>query len=208
MRVQNLRLLVVILALQIIDQLIASSINLPGGQSVPRLSKVRGEALVALQRAAEAETELRAAQEAAHVLGWRPLLWRICVAQGKLYQTQARREEAEQAFSTARALIEELAANVPDEHLREHFLTQAIAMFPQQRSPAPGRTTQHAFGGLTTREREVAALIAQGKSTREVAEMLVVSERTVESHVANIMFKLGVRSRSQIAVWAVEKGLA
>ena len=117
-------------------------------------------------------------------------------------------EEAEQAFSTARALIEELAANVPDEHVREYFLIQAAAMLPQKRSPAPSRTTQKAFAGLTTREREVATLIAQGKSTREIAEALVVSERTVESHVANMMFKLGVHSRSQIAVWAVELGLA
>lgn len=53
----------------------------------------------------------------------------------------------------------------------------------------------------------MAALIAQGKSTREIADALVVSERTVESHVANILFKLRVRSRSQIAVWAVEKDL-
>ena len=57
------------------------------------------------------------------------------------------------------------------------------------------------------REREVAALIAQGKINREIAEVLVVSERTVESHVGNIMFKLGVHSRRQIAAWAVEKGL-
>jgi hypothetical protein len=102
---------------------VASSINLPGEQSIHRLSKVRGEALVALHRAAEAETEQLAAQEAAHTLGWRPLLWRICVAQCKLYQTQARREEAEQAFATARAFIEELAANVPEGHLRAYFLT-------------------------------------------------------------------------------------
>jgi DNA-binding CsgD family transcriptional regulator len=195
------------LALRIIDQLLASTNKLSNGQSIPRLSKVRGEALVALQRAAEAETELRAAQEAAHTLGWRPLLWRICVAQGKLYQTQARREEAEQAFSTARALIGELAANIADEHLLEYFLSQAIAMLPKKRSPAQSRIVQKAFAGLTTREREVAILIAQGKSTREIAETLVVSERTVESHVANIMFKLDVHSRSQIAVWAVEKGV-
>jgi len=57
------------------------------------------------------------------------------------------------------------------------------------------------------REREVAALIAQGKINREIAEDLVVSERTVESHVSNIMFKLGVQSRRQIRAWAVEKGL-
>jgi len=195
------------LALEIINQLIASLRNLSSEYGIPGISKVRGETLAALQRGAEAEAALRAAQETAHAQGLRPFLWRMCVALGKFYQTQARQEEAEQAFSTARALIEELAANVPDEHLRECFLSQATAMLPQRRSPAPSRTTQQAFGGLTTREREVAALIAQGKSTREIAEVLVVGERTVESHVANIMFKLGVHSRSQIAVWAVEKGL-
>jgi len=42
------------------------------------------------------------------------------------------------------------------------------------------------------REREVAALIAHGKSNREIAEVLVVTERTIESHASNIMFKLGV----------------
>jgi len=195
------------LALEIVDQLSVSTRNLSSRHVNPRLAKVRGEALVALGQGAEAEAALRAAQEAARAQGLRPLLWRICVSLGKLYQTQARQEEAEQAFSIARALIEELAANVADEHLREQFLTQAAAVLPKKRSPAPSRTTQQAFAGLTTREREVATLIAQGKSTREIAEMLVVGERTVESHVSNIMFKLGVHSRSQIAVWAVEKGL-
>jgi non-specific serine/threonine protein kinase len=80
-------------------------------------------------------------------------------------------------------------------------------MLPQKRSPTPGRAAKEAFGGLTAREREVAALIAQGKSNREIAEDLVVSERTVESHVSNIMFKLGVQSRRQIREWVIEKGL-
>src|SRR5437899_12610746 len=106
------------LALDIADRLIASAANLSSVRVIPRLWKVRGEALAALGRVAEAETMLRAAQEAAHAQGPRPLLWRNSLAIGKLYQTQGRREEAEQAFSTARALIEELAANVPDEHLR------------------------------------------------------------------------------------------
>jgi non-specific serine/threonine protein kinase len=64
-----------------------------------------------------------------------------------------------------------------------------------------------AFGGLTEREREVAALIAQGKSNRALADELVVSERTIGTHVENILSKLGFTSRAQIAVWAVEKGL-
>jgi len=195
------------LALDITDRLIASAANLSNERVIPRLWKLRGEALAALHRSAEAETILRAAQEAAHAQGLRPWLWRICVALGRLYQSQARQGEADQAFSSARALIEELAANLPDERLQEHFLSQSTAILPHSRPLSPGRAAKQAFGGLTTREREVAALIAQGKINREIAEMLVVSERTVESHVSSIMFKLDVHSRRQIRDWAVEKGL-
>jgi DNA-binding NarL/FixJ family response regulator len=53
----------------------------------------------------------------------------------------------------------------------------------------------------------VAALIAQGKSNREIAEVLVVNYRTIEKHIENMLSKLGFTSRAQIAVWASEKGL-
>ena len=195
------------LALDITDRLISSAANLSEERVIPRLWKLRGEALVALQRIAEAETALQAAQAAAQAQGLRPWLWRICLALGKLYQTQERQEDAEQAFANARALIEELAANLPDEQLRAHFLSQATAMLPQKRPLTPGRAAKQAFGGLTAREREVAALIAQGKTNRTIAEQLVLSERTVEGHVTNILTKLGCTTRTQIATWAVEKGL-
>ncbi|MHA4854857.1 ATP-binding protein [Rhodococcus sp. MSC1_016] len=55
--------------------------------------------------------------------------------------------------------------------------------------------------GLTNREREVASLVAQGMSNREVATRLVVSSRTVEAHVDHILKKLGFRSRTEIAAW-------
>jgi DNA-binding NarL/FixJ family response regulator len=64
------------------------------------------------------------------------------------------------------------------------------------------------FGGLTAREREVATLIAQGQSNRTIAAALVITERTAERHVANILTKLGFTSRVQIAAWAVQKGLS
>jgi DNA-binding CsgD family transcriptional regulator len=60
---------------------------------------------------------------------------------------------------------------------------------------------------LTPREREVASLIARGFSNRKIAEELVIADSTCERHVANILNKLGMRSRSQIAVWAVHHGL-
>ena len=60
---------------------------------------------------------------------------------------------------------------------------------------------------LTTREREIAALIALGKSNGEIADELVVSKRTVEKHIAHIIMKLGVTNRAQIVRWAIETGL-
>jgi DNA-binding NarL/FixJ family response regulator len=72
---------------------------------------------------------------------------------------------------------------------------------------SPRRATKQEFGGLTPRERQVAALVAQGKSNREIADELVLSERTVENHVGNILSKLEFGSRAQIAAWAVGKGL-
>jgi DNA-binding CsgD family transcriptional regulator len=61
---------------------------------------------------------------------------------------------------------------------------------------------------LSRREREVTALIARGLSNREISEALVITEKTVGSHVEHIMTKLGLRSRTRIAVWAVEHGMA
>jgi DNA-binding NarL/FixJ family response regulator len=61
---------------------------------------------------------------------------------------------------------------------------------------------------LTPREREVLALVAQGASNRQVAQRLVVSERTARTHVSAILTKLGLASRTQAALWAVHEGLA
>lgn len=62
---------------------------------------------------------------------------------------------------------------------------------------------------LTPREREVAALVADGLTNREIAERLVVSERTAEYHVEQLRNKLGVRSRAQVAAWfATDAGLS
>jgi non-specific serine/threonine protein kinase len=61
---------------------------------------------------------------------------------------------------------------------------------------------------LTKREREVAALIAQGKSNGEIAADLVLSKRTVEKHIANILSKLTVTSRAQLVRWWLDNGPA
>ncbi|CAL9400855.1 response regulator transcription factor [Streptomyces albus] len=60
---------------------------------------------------------------------------------------------------------------------------------------------------LTEREREVLGLIADGRSNREIARALVLSEKTVKTHVSNILMKLDVADRTQAALWAVRHGL-
>jgi predicted ATPase/DNA-binding CsgD family transcriptional regulator len=85
-------------------------------------------------------------------------------------------------------------------------LEQAIEMVLADEAPegpyAPG-----GVGPLTARECGVAVLIGRGMGNREIADELVVSVRTVESHVASIRAKLDLDSRAKIAVWALERGL-
>lgn len=77
---------------------------------------------------------------------------------------------------------------------------------------SPGSERSHAFqqenfGGLSPRERQVATLIASGKSNREIANEMTVGVKTVETYMTRILNKLVMNSRTQVAVWAVEKGL-
>ncbi len=74
--------------------------------------------------------------------------------------------------------------------------------------PLSAQELKQQFGGLTERERQVTALIAQGKTNRQIAETLVVTVKTAETYVTRILDKLGLASRVQIATWAVERGLA
>lgn len=60
---------------------------------------------------------------------------------------------------------------------------------------------------LTEREREVLSLIADGRSNREIARALVLSEKTVKTHVSNILMKLDLADRTQAALWAVRHGV-
>ena len=88
------------------------------------------------------------------------------------------------------------------------MLEQSPVDQPDATSAISSRVMKQKFGGLTAREREVAALIAQGQSNRDIAATLVVSKNTVATHVANILSKLEFSSRTQIVAWALDKGLA
>jgi two-component system, NarL family, response regulator LiaR len=60
---------------------------------------------------------------------------------------------------------------------------------------------------LTEREYEVLCLVAQGLSNREIAEKLVISEKTVKTHISSLLSKLGQEDRTRLAIYAIKKGL-
>ena len=65
---------------------------------------------------------------------------------------------------------------------------------------------KHPFDRITIREREVLKLLAEGKSSRDIAELLFISPRTAEHHRANIRRKLGLQSTADLTKYAIKKG--
>jgi non-specific serine/threonine protein kinase len=113
----------------------------------------------------------------------------------------ARRALSEAAFATAWQAGRALAV---DAAIVEALTFEVSAASTAQLSVRTDRTSSP----LTGREAEVVALISGGLSNRQIADALVVSERTVESHIASVRSKLNLDSRARIAVWAAEHGLA
>jgi predicted ATPase/DNA-binding NarL/FixJ family response regulator len=114
------------------------------------------------------------------------------------------REQHNAAIATARAAASESACLAATEKGTAMSQAEAIAFaLGESRPPAPPAGLSHGQGRphLTSREQEVAALVAQGMSNSEIAAALVISARTVETHVQHIMNKLGCGTRAQIAAW-------
>lgn len=168
---------------------------------------LRGQALAALLRTAEADTTLLEARRLAVEFGPRSTLWRIAQARSRLWQDQDR-SLAEQEQGLARSEVAAVAEAIGDERLRSEFL-RSPAVRPLIGSGRP-RTARVASrpGGLTRREGEVVAWVAQGLSNKEIARGLSIAEKTVEMHVGSCLAKLGFTSRAQLAAWAVAQNLA
>ena len=198
------------MTLEIVDARLASerAANPNGVLGVPRLSLLRAEALAALGRYEDAERVLEGARREAVEQSAHPMVWKIEAALGHVYRLQRRRLEARRAFDTARAVADELASKIPDERLRTRFSEGLDSLIPSKPRPTPKRVAKAAFGGLTRRERDVAELIARGKTNRAIARELGIGERTVEGYVAAALAKLSFASRTQLAGWVVERKAA
>jgi len=194
-------------ALQRIDHLIAHAPP-SAAPRMPVIRRLRGEALAALRRVDEAAVELCTAIDQGTAVYEPPLVWPAYRALGQVYALLRRPDEAETNFGAARGIIDDIAAAIDDQQVRDRYLAGALATLPRPRSRTPNQEAKARFGGLTARERDVALLVARGFSNREIADELVLGERTIETHVGNILGKLSFNSRAQIAAWAVDSGLA
>jgi len=120
-------------------------------------------------------------------------------------KAQAALDAGASGFLLKDADADEVAAAIRAAHRGEVHLDPAIAgrlvrALRAPRRPQPG-------SGLTEREREVLRLVAAGEANKDIAAELGISERTARTHVSSILNKLGMASRTQVALWAVREGL-
>jgi DNA-binding NarL/FixJ family response regulator len=119
------------------------------------------------------------------------------------------------AGSCSRTQADGLAAAIRSAHAGEVYLDPAVAGILTRRMRArssadrSGRDGAHADGlaVLTARERQVLGGLARGLSNRAIADDLGMAERTARTHVSNILAKLGLASRTQAALYAIEHHL-
>jgi pimeloyl-ACP methyl ester carboxylesterase/DNA-binding CsgD family transcriptional regulator len=163
-------------------------------------------ALAGYQRAASSAETAVALLRLAYELDVRPALRQVSAPTLVLH----RREDRAAPIAGGRVLAEEITgAELVELEGRSHLpsigdadsVVAAVRRFlglPAVRHDVPT--------GLTVRQREVAALVADGLTNRQLAERLGISERSAESHLERIRLRLGFRSRAQVAAWYVATG--
>lgn len=156
--------------------------------------RCRGALAVAESRPEEALAALRAACRRWHDVGATYEAARSCVLLGEAYGTLGDPDAGMSELISAREMFERLGA-APDAQLADRLVAQ---LSEEDTRPA----------GLTEREVEVLQLVARGRTNREVAEQLVLSEKTVARHLSNIFTKIDVSSRTEAAAFAFQHGIA
>ncbi len=103
----------------------------------------------------------------------------------------------------------ELASGIRSVYKGDSFLSPSVArlLVENFQNTAGGRSKQDPYNTLTGREREILKLLAEGYSTQKIAEMLVITPKTVEGHKTNLMAKLGIHNRIDLVKYALRKGI-
>jgi two-component system response regulator NreC len=118
-------------------------------------------------------------------------------------------EAGASGFISKTAASSELASGIRSVHRGDSFLSPSVARFlvEDYQQLASMKGGQDPYEQLTDREREVLKLAAEGYTTQEIADMLVLSPKTVEGHKTNLMSKLDIHNRTELVKYALRKGI-
>jgi DNA-binding NarL/FixJ family response regulator len=118
-------------------------------------------------------------------------------------------EAGAQGFISKAAASSELASGIRAVHQGHSFLSPvaAKAFIEDYQLGAPMRGREDSYQQLTGREREILKLLVEGYTTKEIADVLVLSPKTVEGHKTNLMAKLDVRNKTDLIKYAIRKGI-
>jgi predicted ATPase/DNA-binding CsgD family transcriptional regulator len=144
-------------------------------------------------------------KRAAHLLGTAEVLWE---STGNSLATLLPDlvGDHDKSVAAARSALGEQGYAAAFRRGRQMPLAQVLDQAEHtRRSTRSGQADADGAGSLTSREEEIAGLLAQGLSNKAIARSLVIAQRTAETHVSNVLVKLGLTSRSQVAAWVAEQ---
>jgi DNA-binding NarL/FixJ family response regulator len=118
-------------------------------------------------------------------------------------------ESGASGFISKAAASSELTTGIRSVYRGDSYLSPSVTrlLVENYQHAAGERTNRDPYNNLTGREREVLKLLAEGRSTQEIADMLIITPKTVEGHKTNLMAKLGVHNRVELVKYALRKGI-
>ncbi|MEU4389191.1 LuxR C-terminal-related transcriptional regulator [Kribbella sp. NPDC023855] len=140
---------------------------------------------------------------AARLMGASRAVWRSSGAH--VDETTPYSQFDEQSRQRIRAAVGDAAFKQAFEQGAAYSFEQAVSLALGQETERGGSASPGRAGGLTRREHEIAELLSEGLSNKEIAARLVIGQRTAETHVEHILGKLGFSSRAQVARWIAEQ---
>ena len=117
-------------------------------------------------------------------------------------------EAGASGFISKVAASSELTSGIRSVYHGDSYLSPSVTrLLVEDYQHGGGRVGHNPYEQLTDREREVLKLLAEGYTTKEIADILVISPKTVEGHKTNLMAKLGLRNRVELVKYALRKGI-
>jgi len=118
-------------------------------------------------------------------------------------------EAGARGFVSKRAASSELVSGIRSVHRGDSFLSPSVArlLVEDYQQGASIRKSHDPYEQLTDREREILKLLAEGYTTQKIADMLVISPKTVDAHKTSLMAKLDIHNRIDLVKYALRKGI-